>query len=124
METTYCKLEEVLQKLTPEENQTVLRFAEFLLEQRRAPISPRAARRSVSAWLVRTVGNLLMGGEPEYVPGERPVWRVPVVVTYSRKGCATSVDVDSHTGDLLITEDSPQRVLADVQAFVANSPSN
>jgi hypothetical protein len=75
----------------------------------------------VSAWLVRDVGNLLMGGEPEYVPGERPVWRVPVLVTHGRQGRATSVDVDAQTGDLLITQDTLQQVLAHVQAFIAGS---
>ena len=78
----------------------------------------RTARRKVSTWLVRDVGNLLMGGEPEYIPGERPVWRVPVVVTHGRQGCATFVDVDAQTGDLLLGEDAPQKVLAGVQALV------
>lgn len=78
----------------------------------------RTARRIVSTWLVRDVGNLLMGGEPEYIPGERPVWRVPVVVTHGRQGCATFVDVDAQTGDLLLSEDAPQKVLAGVQALV------
>jgi hypothetical protein len=118
------RLEAVLEKLTPEENQTILRFAEFLLERQRVPVDARTARRKVSTWLVRDVGNLLMGGEPEYVAGERPVWRVPVVAPYGRRGRATFVDVDAQTGDLLVTDDTPQKVLADVQAFVAGSTSN
>ena len=124
MDASYERLGTLLERLTPEENRTVLRFAEFLLEQRRVSVDARTARRKVSTWLVRDVGNLLMGGEPEYIPGERPVWRVPVVVTYGRQGCATFVDVDTRTGELLITEDAPQKVLADVQAFVAGSASN
>jgi hypothetical protein len=124
MNTTYRELETVLEKLTPEESRTILHFAEFLLRQRTASIDARSARRKVSAWLVRDVGNLLMGGEPEYVAGERPVWRVPVIVTYGRQGRATFVDVDARTGDMLITKDASQRVLADVQAFVAGSTSN
>lgn len=124
MDTTYERLGTLLAKLTPEENWTVLRFAEFLLERRRVSVDARAARRKVSAWLVRDVGNLLMGGEPEYILGERPVWRVPVVVTHGRRGCATFVDVDTQTGELLITEDTPQKVLADVHAFVASPASN
>jgi hypothetical protein len=123
-QTVYVKLETVLEKLTPEEGQTVLNFAEFLLQQRRIAVDSRTARRKVSTWLVRDVGNLLMGGEPEYVPGKRPVWRVPVLVTHGRQGCAAYVDVDAQTGDLLVTEDTPQRVLADVQAFIAGSAPN
>jgi hypothetical protein len=121
MDTSREKMGTVLEKLTPDETQTVLRFAEFLLQRRQSTIDARAARRSVSAWLVRDVGNLLMGGEPEYVPGERAVWRVPVLVTHGRQGRATSVDVDAQTGDLLITQDTPQQVLAHVQAFIAGS---
>jgi hypothetical protein len=118
MDAPYERLGTLLEKLTPEENRTVLRFAEFLLEQRRVSVYARTARRKVSTWLVRDVGNLLMGGEPEYIPGERPVWRVPVVVTHGRQGCATFVDVDAQTGDLLLSEDAPQKVLAGVQALV------
>ena len=110
--------------MTPAESQTVLRFAEFLLQQRRDAVDARTARRKVSAWLVRDVGNLLMGGEPEYVPGERPVWRVPVLVTHIRQGCATFVDIDAQGGDLLVTKDTPQQVLTNVQTFIASSTSN
>ena len=118
------KLEAVLEKLTPDESQTVLHFAEFLLYQRPSAVDSRTARRKVSAWLARDVGNLLMSGEPEYVPGKRPVWRVPVLVTHGRRGCATHVDVDARTSDLLVTENTPQKVLANVQAFIAGSPSD
>jgi len=117
-------IEAVLEKLTPEESQTVLRFAEFLLQQRQFAIDARAARRRVSQWLVRDVGNLLMGGEPELIPGDLPVWRVPVLVTRGRRGRASYVDVDARAGDLLVTDDTPQKVLADVRAFVAGSASN
>jgi hypothetical protein len=121
MHTSYEGLEAIWEKLTPEEEQTVLRFAEFLLHQRQVSVDARMARRQVSTWLVREVGNLLMGGDPEYVPGERPVWRVPVLVTHGRQGCATYVDVDAQVGDLLVTEDTPHEVLTDVQAFIAGS---
>ena len=87
-------------------------------------VDARTARRKVSTWLVRDVGNLLMGGEPEYVPGERPVWRVPVIAPRGRQGRATFVDVDAQTGDLLVANDTPQKILADVQASVADSASN
>jgi len=115
MNVSYEELETVLEKLTSEESRTVLRFAEFLLQQRPvAAVDARTARRKVSTWLVRDVGNLLVGGEPEYVPGERPVWRVPVLVAHGRRGCATFIDVDAQAGDLLVAEDTPQKVLTDV----------
>jgi hypothetical protein len=118
------QIEAVFEKLTPEESHVVLRYAEFLLQQRQVEIDARTARRKVSQWLVRDVGNLLMGGAPELIPGDLPVWRVPVLVTRGRRGRASYVDVDARAGDLLITEDTPQRVLADVRAFVAGSASN
>ena len=70
------------------------------------------------------LGNLLMGGEPDYVPGERPVWRVPVLVTYGRKGSAAFVNVDAHTGDSLITDETPAEVLQDVHTFLASTTSH
>jgi len=118
------QMQVVLEKLTPEESQTVLRFAEFLLQQRQVEIDARTAQRKVSQWLVRDVGNLLMGGTPELIPGDLPVWRVPVLVTRGRRGHASFVDVDAIAGDLLVTEDTHQKVLADVRAFVASSASN
>jgi hypothetical protein len=118
------RLEVILAELTPEETRSVLYFAESLLQRRQVLVDSHLARRKVSAWLVHQVGNLLMGGEPEYVSGERPVWRVPVLVTQGRRGHATYVDVDAQAGDLLVTSDTPQKVLADVQAFVAGSPSS
>jgi len=124
MATNYQQLETVLVQLTPDESRTVLRFAEFLLQQHQPPVEARAARRAVSAWLVSEVGNLLMGGEPVYVPGDRPVWRVPVLVSRGRQGCATHIHVDAYTGDLLITAETPEKVLRDVQTFIAGSASN
>lgn len=124
MATDYQQLETVLVQLTPDESRTVLRFAEFLLQQRQLPIDARTARRTVSAWLVRDVGNLLMGGEPVYVPGDRPIWRVPVLVSRGQRGCASYINVDAYTGDLLITEHTSEKVLRDVRAFLASSSSN
>lgn len=114
----------LFEKLTPDESRVVLQFAEFLIQQRESKVDARTARRKVSAWLVREVGNLLMGDAPQYVPGERPVWRVPVLVTSGRRGHAAFVDVDAQSGDLLVDEHTPGKVLADVQAFVSNTASN
>jgi len=122
MSITREKLELILGQLTPEDNRTVLRFAEFLLEQQRMPVDAQTARRKVSAWLVRDVGNLLMGGEPEFVPGKRPVWRVPVVAPHGHQEHATLVDVDAQSGELLVAEDTSQQILAN--ASTADSSSN
>ncbi|MBN1487257.1 MAG: hypothetical protein JW981_06405 [Anaerolineae bacterium] len=124
MTVDYEQLEAILVQLTPDENQSVLHFAEFLLQQKQVPVNKRMARRKVSAWLVRDVGNLLLGGDPEYLAGERSLWRVPVLVTHPRRGCAAFVDVDAYTGDLLVTEDTPEEIRRNVQTFLASTTSN
>jgi hypothetical protein len=118
------RLSALFERLTPDESWVVLQFAEFLIQQRESKVDARTAKRKVSAWLVREVGNLLMGDTPQYIPGERPVWRVPVLVTSGRRGHAAFVDVDAQSGDLLIDDYTPEKVLADVQAFVNNTASN
>jgi len=117
------QLAAVLDKLTPEEGQMVLQFADFLAQRRGCAVDARTARRKVSAWLVQEVGNLLMGGRPRYIGGERPVWHVPVVVSYGRRGEAAFVDVDARSGTLLVNEQTPQEIIANVQAMVG-SPSS
>jgi len=118
------QLSTVLEKLTPGESQMVLQFADFLAQRRARIVDARKARRKVSAWLVQEVGNLLMGGEPRYVAGERPVWRVPVVVSYGRRGEAACVDVDAQSGTLLVNEQTPQEIISNVRALVGSPTSN
>ncbi|MDY7076544.1 MAG: hypothetical protein SXV54_06420 [Chloroflexota bacterium] len=118
------QLSAVLEKLTPDESRMVLQFADFLAQQRRYAIDERIARRKVSAWLVQEVGNLLMGGEPRYIMGERPVWRVPVVVSYGCRGMAAFVDVDAQSGTLLVDEQTPQEIIANVQTMVSSTQSD
>jgi len=118
------RLSAVLEKLTPEESQIILQLADFLAQRREGITDARAARRKVSAWLIQEVGNLLMGGEPRYIAGERPVWRVPVVVSYGRRGEAAFVDVDAQSGALLVNEQTPQEIMANVEALVGSSSSN
>ena len=117
-------LASVLEKLPPDDSQLLLTFAEFLAQKQDAKINAQNARRIVSAWLVREVGNLLMGGQPEYIPGPRPVWRVPVLVTRGRQGQAGSIDVDAQTGDLLVDESTPQRILDHVRTIDSRPPSS
>lgn len=113
----------LMEGLAPEESRMVLEFVEALA-RREVAISARQARRKVSTWLVSRVGHLLMGGEPRYIAGERPVWRVPVIVTYGRRGEAAFVDVDARSGDLLVNDHTPTQIIIQVQAFVGSAASN
>jgi hypothetical protein len=112
-----------MEGLAAEESRMILEFVEAVA-RRQVTISARQARRKASTWLVKTVGHLLMGGEPRYIAGEPPVWRAPVLVTYGRRGEVASIDVDACSGDLLVSDHTPAEILARVQTFVADTTSN
>lgn len=101
MNASLDDLTDVYKKLPPEERLLLTQFAAFLEQKQSHPVDARTARRTVSDWLVREVGNLLMGGEPEYVAGVRPLWRVPVFVTQGGRRQVDNLDVDAQTGELL-----------------------
>ena len=124
MDVNVQYLASILDGLPPDESRLLVQFAEFLAEKQPRAIGAREARRQVSAWLVREVGNLLIGGQPEFVPGERPVWRVPVMVGGMREHWVDSIDVDARTGELMIDATTPSLIVSHVQAVVGDtSPS-
>lgn len=110
----------LMETLPLRERQRVLEFVESLACPETG-IGAREARRRVSAWLVSQVGHLLMGGEPRYVAGARPVWRVPVLVTRGMRGEAGFVDVDARSGELLVTDRTSQEILARVKGLADNT---
>jgi hypothetical protein len=124
MDSTARYLASVYDKLPPEDGRLLLQFAEFLFEKQPRVINAREARRQVSAWLVREVGNLLMGGQPEFVPGDQPVWRVPVIVAGSPDQLADSINVDARSGELLVNESTPGHILSHVQFAVSHTAPN
>ncbi len=113
----------LMETLPLRERRRVLEFVESLA-QPEGTVGAGEARRRVSAWLVSRVGHLLMGGEPRYVAGIRPVWRVPVLVTRGLRGEAGFVDVDARSGELLVTEQTPQEILARVRALAGDTASH
>lgn len=123
MNTNIQYLTSILEKLPPDDSRMLLQFAEFLAERQPHVISAQDARRQVSAWLVREVGNLLLGGSPELIPGIKPVWRVPVVIPGNRHSPAGDVEVDAYTGKLLVDESTPRRILDYVQAIAVDTTS-
>lgn len=124
MDSTARYLASVYDKLPPDDGRLLLQFAEFLVEKQPRVISAREARRQVSAWLVREVGNLLMGGQPEFMPGDQPVWRVPVIVAGSPDQLTDSINVDARSGELLINESTPGQILSHVQFAVSHTAPN
>jgi hypothetical protein len=85
-------------------------------------ISPQAAQRQVTGWVVSEVGNMLMGGKPRLVVSQPTVWRVPILISSSDQGFlgeVATIDVDAATGQLLLTADTIEEVLAHAQAFIS-----
>ena len=74
-------------------------------------VAASMAQRRVSRLVISEVGNLLYGGEPSLVIGERICWRVPVMLAYPDTGPvgqAGTLDVDVETGEVLAT---PERLV-------------
>ncbi|MEA3338388.1 MAG: hypothetical protein U9R15_00330, partial [Chloroflexota bacterium] len=114
----------LMDELSPGNRRMALTYVMSLTE-RTTTVDARQSRRIVSAWLVRDVGHLLMGGEPHYIVDDgRPVWRVPVLVTYGRRGTVAFVDVDASTGDILVDDYTPAEIIAKVQTFAGNIASS
>ncbi len=85
---------------------------EFRLELNLAAdirVSAEAARKSVSAFVGREIGDLLHGDQPNLVWGAEGVyWRVPVVLSsrsLGRIGVVGAVDVDVESGELMLSDD-------------------
>ena len=79
-------------------------------------ITATTARRRVSRMVISEIGNLLHGGEPSLVMGERIRWRVPIILAYPDIGPVGQVgalDVDVETGEVLA---SPEQ-LAEIRAY-------
>ena len=69
-------------------------------------VTAAMARRRVSRLVISEVGNLLYGGEPSLLIGERICWRVPILLAYPDTGPIGQVgtlDVDVETGNIFIT---------------------
>ena len=84
-------------------------------------VTAMIARRRVSRLVINEIGNLLYGGEPSLVVGERICWRVPVLLAYPDTGPVGQVgalDVDVETGEVLVT---PERLteIADYAHYLA-----
>lgn len=84
-------------------------------------VTATEARRRVSRLVISEVGNLLYGGEPTLVVGERICWQVPVLLAYPDTGVVGQVGVlavDVETGAVLITPNQ-LATLSDYALFLA-----
>jgi len=76
-------------------------------------ITARMAQRRASRLVISEIGNLLYGGEPSLVIGERVCWRVPIILAYPDTGPTGQVgvlDVDVETGAVLTTPEQSTEI--------------
>jgi hypothetical protein len=84
-------------------------------------VDAQTARRSVTAWLVSQVGNMLMGGTPQLVISHQTLWRVPVMLTSSNQGTigqVGTVDVNAENGDMLVSPELQEQIKSHAQDLV------
>jgi hypothetical protein len=89
-------------------------------------VDAKTARRRVTAWLVSEVGNMLVGGAPQLVISKQSVWRVPVILTSSAVGTVDqvgTVDVDSESGQILVSEELREQILDNVRNLACPTPA-
>lgn len=70
----------------------------------RLEMTAQSAQRKVSKLLLDQVGNLVYGGSPNLVAGERLLWRVPVWVSSPLDGPLGQIgviDVDVQSGEVI-----------------------
>ena len=88
-------------------------------------ISEVKAQRSVTSWAVTNVGNLLKGGKPLLVEGERTLWRVPVMMFVENKEVKlASVDVDAKDGNLEVSQALIEKIWSKARAIKSDPSSS
>lgn len=84
-------------------------------------IDAKSARRQATIWLASEVGNMLMAGAPHLFIGRQSVWRVPVLLTSSTIGIVGeigAIEIDTITGQLLVTDQTRDELLANVAHLI------
>lgn len=87
-------------------------------------VDAKRARRSATAWLVSEVGNMLLAGDPTLVIAQTTVWRLPVLLTSSKKGVVGEVgviDVDATSGELMVSDKLRIEILNNARQFASPS---
>jgi hypothetical protein len=90
-------------------------------------IGAKTARRQATTWLVSEVGNMLVGGPPQLVIGQRTVWRVPVMLTSSRVGTVGQVgivEIDTESGQPLVNDELREKILDNVKQLTRPTPAS
>lgn len=89
-------------------------------------ITPFVARQKVNLLMLDRVGNLLHGGEPEFLVADRFYWRVPVLLSTPRRGLMGQVGVlkvDAQTGEVLAEDDTLKEIAEHADRLLASPTS-
>lgn len=89
-------------------------------------VTATMARRRVSRLVISEIGNLLYGGDPSLIVGERICWRVPVLLAYPDTGPvgqAGMLDVDVETGEVLVTPEQLTEITDYAHYLAQRTPS-
>jgi hypothetical protein len=76
-------------------------------------ITPFVARQKVTGFVLQEISDHMRGEQPDLVVGDRLCWAVPVVLTSPIQGVVGKVGeilVDATTGELLVEQDTVQRM--------------
>jgi hypothetical protein len=88
-------------------------------------ITAFTARQKASGYVGDRISHLMGGDEPALVLSQgRLVWRVPIMLTTpvrGRVGIVGSLDVDAHTGSLLIQPGFDEQVIARARTLTATA---
>jgi hypothetical protein len=88
-------------------------------------ITPFVARQKVSGFVILEISDRMRGEQPELVVGNRLCWSVPVVLTSPIRGVVGKVGeilVDATTGELLVDQDTIQRMSDVADRLAERSP--
>src|SRR2546429_113563 len=88
-------------------------------------ITAFVARQKVTRFVVMEISTQLLGETPQLSVGDRLCWSVPVVLTSPARGVVGKVGeiaVDATTGELLVDEETVQRMTDDARRLAERSP--
>jgi hypothetical protein len=84
------------------------------------------ARRKANGYIGREISVVMGGRETTLVSVDgRPVWRVTIILTapsYGQIGVVGTLDVDAHTGELLIPPDLEETIIANANLLLKELP--
>jgi hypothetical protein len=117
-----CLMTAHLPGLTPPQGANVAIRIELTAQ---ANITPFVARQRVTGFVILEISDRMRGDQPELIVGDRLCWSVPVVLTSPTRGVVGKVGeirVDATTGELLVDQDTVQRMRDDADRLAERSP--